>query len=109
MERAALEEVDHLAWCESRLRELNSATGVLNPLCMGCFYYRTYRRLIGDQWSLGFVAETERQVTEHLKKHLNHLLAQDEKNHAAILYQMQWMRPNMQSRRKMQVLSSCLF
>lgn len=89
MEHAALEEVDHLAWCESRLQELNSTTGIFNPCWYGgAFTIGLIAGFIGDQWSLGFVAETERQVTEHLKKHLNHLPAQDEKTRA-ILHQMQ--------------------
>ena len=35
MQRAALEEQDHLAWCEDRLKELNSHISVLNPLWYG--------------------------------------------------------------------------
>lgn len=89
MEQAALEEVDHLAWCESRLHELNSTSGWLNPFWYGsAFTIGLLAGFIGDEWSLGFVAETERQVTEHLKNHLNRLPPQDEKTRA-ILYQMQ--------------------
>lgn len=89
MEQAALEEVDHLAWCETRLHELNSSTGWLNPFWyMGSFTIGLVAGMIGDQWSLGFVAETERQVTEHLKKHLKHLPLHDEKTRV-ILQQMQ--------------------
>src|ERR1039458_10052542 len=32
MRQAAAEEMDHLAWCEQRLRELNGRTSLLNPL-----------------------------------------------------------------------------
>lgn len=89
MTAAALEEVDHLAWCEERLRELQAAPGFLNPLWYsGAFMLGAFAGFIGDQWSLGFVAETERQVTEHLKKHLQYLPLQDEKTRV-ILSQMQ--------------------
>lgn len=89
MTEAALEEVDHLAWCEERLNDLHSAPGLLNPLWYsGSFMIGLLAGCLGDQWSLGFVAETERQVTAHLKKHLERLPPQDKKTHA-ILSQMQ--------------------
>lgn len=88
MTEAALEEVDHLAWCEARLQELDSTTGLLNPVWYGgSFILGLLAGLAGDQWSLGFVAETERQVTEHLKTHLRKLPKQDVKTRA-ILSQM---------------------
>jgi ubiquinone biosynthesis monooxygenase Coq7 len=89
MTEAAAEEVDHLAWCEQRLRELGSQPSLLNP-----FWYSSslmlgaLAGLIGDKWSLGFVAETERQVTKHLQHHQEHLPANDLKT-KAILAQMQ--------------------
>ena len=88
MEHAAEEEIDHLAWCEQRLRELDSGPSILNPL----FYALSYGMgamagLAGDKWSLGFVAETEQQVCEHLEEHLGKLPRQDEKSRA-ILQQM---------------------
>ncbi|MDA1369819.1 MAG: 2-polyprenyl-3-methyl-6-methoxy-1,4-benzoquinone monooxygenase [Proteobacteria bacterium] len=88
MEHAAEEEIDHLAWCEQRLRELDSGPSILNPL----FYALSYGMgamagLAGDKWSLGFVAETEQQVCEHLEEHLEKLPQQDEKSRA-ILQQM---------------------
>ena len=80
MTEAALEEVDHLAWCESRLSELDSVPGYLNPIWYaGAFTLGLIAGVIGDQWSLGFVAETERQVSDHLMKHLKHLPPQDKK------------------------------
>lgn len=89
MNAAALEEIDHLAWCEDRLKELDSAPSLLNPLWYGgSFMIGLLAGYVGDRWSLGFVAETENQVTEHLKKHQNHLPANDQKTHA-ILSQMQ--------------------
>src|SRR5690606_19042561 len=88
MELAAREEEDHLAWCEERLRELNSAPSVLNPL----FYAMSFgigaaAGLAGDRWSLGFVAETEHQVVRHLESHLHQLPAHDQRSRA-ILEQM---------------------
>lgn len=88
MERAALEENDHLAWCENRLKELDSRTSLLNPLWyVGSFTIGALAGLAGDKWSLGFVAETEHQVIRHLDEHLTRLPAQDAKSHA-ILEQM---------------------
>ena len=88
MEQAAEEEVDHLAWCEQRLTELDSRPSVLNllwyPLSFGL---GAAAGLAGDRWSLGFVAETEHQVCEHLEDHLSKLPKQDNKSRA-ILEQM---------------------
>ena len=63
------EEMDHLAWCETRLQELGSHTSYLNPFWYaGSFAIGLAAGLAGDQWSLGFVAETEKQVENHLEK-----------------------------------------
>lgn len=85
MNHAAVEEVDHLAWCETRLKELDSRPSVLNP----AFYALSFglgavAGAIGDKWSLGFVGETEKQVCEHLEEHLTQLPAQDHKSRAVI-------------------------
>jgi 3-demethoxyubiquinol 3-hydroxylase len=88
MEKAAEEESDHLAWCESRLRELDSQPSVLNPLFYGLsFGIGALAGLAGDRWSLGFVAETEDQVCKHLQEHLQTLPADDGKSRR-ILEQM---------------------
>ena len=88
MEHAAAEEVDHLAWCEQRLQELDSQPSVLNPLFYGMsFGMGALAGLAGDKWSLGFVAETERQVCEHLEEHMVQLPEDDEKS-KAVLSQM---------------------
>ncbi len=85
MERASREENDHLAWCEQRLSELGSRTSRLNPLWyMGSFAIGAAAGVAGDRWSLGFVAETERQVVEHLDGHLQHLPADDEKSRVIV-------------------------
>lgn len=88
MEKAAEEESDHLAWCESRLRELDSQPSLLNPLFYGLsFGIGALAGLAGDKWSLGFVAETEDQVCKHLRDHLQKLPADDGKSRR-ILEQM---------------------
>ncbi len=79
MEQAAQEESDHLAWCESRLRELDSRPSLLNPLFYGLSCgIGAVAGLCGDKWSLGFVAETEQQVCKHLEDHLQQLPVADE-------------------------------
>lgn len=78
MERAALEENDHLAWCAQRLDELDSHRSRLNPIWYwGSFSIGAAAGLIGDKWSLGFVKETEDQVEQHLAEHLSKLPASD--------------------------------
>lgn len=88
MQQAALEENDHLAWCESRLKELHSHTSYLNPIWyMGSLLLGIAAGIAGDKWSLGFLAETERQVTTHLEGHLN-ALPEDDRKSLAIVEQM---------------------
>jgi ubiquinone biosynthesis monooxygenase Coq7 len=88
MRQAAAEETDHLAWCEQRLRELNGGTSVLNPLWYaGSFAIGAVAGALGDPASLGFVAETERQVEMHLRRHMQRLDAADTRSRA-ILEQM---------------------
>ena len=78
MEEAAREEVDHLAWCEQRLDELGSRKSYLNPVWYaGSFAIGALAGIAGDRWNLGFVAETERQVVEHLEGHLGKLPSRD--------------------------------
>lgn len=88
MEQAAVEENDHLAWTEERIRELGTHTSLLAPLWYtGSFAIGALAGVAGDKWSLGFVVETERQVIRHLDSHLARLPAEDKKSHA-ILEQM---------------------
>ncbi len=88
MEQAALEENDHLVWCQQRIQYLDSHTSVLNPLWyVGSFAIGAMAGKIGDKWSLGFVAETEKQVVSHLDEHLEQISANDAKSRA-ILEQM---------------------
>lgn len=88
MQRAAQEENDHLAWCEQRLNEFNDHKSLLNPFWyVGSFAMGAIAGIAGDKWSLGFVAETERQVVKHLDDHLKKLPINDKKSRA-ILEQM---------------------
>lgn len=78
---AAAEEIDHLAWCEQRLNELNSRTSLLNPIWYALsFGIGAGAGLISDRVSLGFVAATEDQVCRHLDGHLESLPVQDTKS-----------------------------
>ena len=79
MEQAAAEEVDHLVWCEERLRQLDSHTSYLNPIWYGMsFTLGAVAGIAGDRWSLGFVAATEEKVCQHLEDHLQQLPLEDE-------------------------------
>ena len=85
MKEAAVEEIDHLAWCEERIKDLGGRTSLLNPL----FYAASFgigagAGLISDKLSLGFVAATEDQVCSHLKTHLNQLPTEDLKSRAVV-------------------------
>jgi ubiquinone biosynthesis monooxygenase Coq7 len=72
--QAAEEEHDHLAWCEMRVTELGDRTSLLSPLWYaGSFAIGALAGLAGDGISLGFLAETEKQVVEHLDGHLDRL------------------------------------
>ena len=76
--RAAADEIDHLAWCQQRLRELDSRPSVLNPLWYaGSFTLGVLAARAGVARNLGFMAETERQVEAHLEDHLQRLPADD--------------------------------
>lgn len=88
MHEASDEEGDHLAWCEERLRELDARPSLLNPLWYaGSFAIGALAGALGDRVSLGFVAETERQVEGHLHEHLERLPREDERSRR-ILEQM---------------------
>jgi ubiquinone biosynthesis monooxygenase Coq7 len=85
MRRAASEEMDHLAWCQERLRELNGRTSLFNPLWyLGSLAIGALAGAIGDRASLGFVAETERQVELHLQESKDRLPAADQRSRAIV-------------------------
>lgn len=85
LREAAIEETDHLAWCESRIQELGGRKSLLNPLWYaGAFGMGVTAGALGDKWNLGFLAETEKQVAQHLDGHLSALPAADQKTRAII-------------------------
>lgn len=85
---AGREERDHLAWCRERLAELGARPSVLTPAWYaGAFTLGLAAGAAGDAMSLGFIAETERQVEAHLRDHLDRLPSTDERS-AAILTRM---------------------
>ncbi len=88
LETAAWEETEHLNWTEGRLDELGDRKSLLNPLWYaGSLAMGVIAGKFGDQWNLGFLAETERQVEAHLEDHIGRLPPQDRKSWA-ILEQM---------------------
>lgn len=85
LDHSGQEEIDHLAWCETRLKELGSHTSYLNPFWYaGSFVIGMVAGLAGDRWSLGFVAETEKQVENHLNSHLQKLPEADHRSRAIV-------------------------
>ena len=85
LEHAADEELDHLAWSAARIEELGGRTSLLNPLWYGgAFAVGAAAGALGDRWSLAFLAETERQVEQHLAGHLVRLSPEDLKTRAVV-------------------------
>jgi ubiquinone biosynthesis monooxygenase Coq7 len=85
MQQAADEELDHLAWCEQRLEELGEKPSRLSPIWYGgAFTMGALSSALGDKWSLGFIAETERQVCDHLDSHLEKLPEDDARSRAIV-------------------------
>ncbi len=85
MQHAADEEFDHLAWCEQRLEELGESPSKLAPVWYaGAFAIGAASGILGDKWSLGFIAETERQVCAHLDSHLDGLPEEDARSRAIV-------------------------
>lgn len=85
MQRAADEEKDHLSWCAGRLDELGAKPSILNPAWYaGAYAIGAASGLLGDKWSLGFIAETENQVVQHLSSHLKKLPSDDKRSRAII-------------------------
>ena len=85
LQRAADEEFDHLAWCEERIHELGEEVSKLSPFWYaGAFAIGAASGILGDKWSLGFIAETEKQVCAHLDSHLDALPVEDAKSRAIV-------------------------
>ena len=85
LKHAAEEETDHLAWCEARITELGGRKSMLNPLWYaGSFTLGAAAGLLHEKWNLGFLAETEKQVSAHLQNHLQQLDETDIKTRTII-------------------------
>ncbi len=85
LEQAAREEEDHLAWAEQRIEELGGRTSLLNPLWYaGSLAIGFAAGRLGDEWNLGFLKETEKQVERHLQGHLDRLSPADTRTRAVV-------------------------
>ena len=85
LEHAAAEEQDHLAWSAERIEELGGRLSLANPIWYaGAFAIGAAAGVLGDRWSLAFLAETERQVEEHLSGHLSQLSTEDGRTRAVV-------------------------
>ena len=80
LEKAAEEEIDHLVWCDERIQELEGKTSKLNPIFYsGSFLLGAFTSIVDEKYNLGFLAETEKQVTNHLSNHLKQIDKSDKK------------------------------
>lgn len=85
LQHASIEESDHLNWCRRRLDALNAAPSRLDPLWYaGSFSIGIVAGIAGDQWNLGFLSETEKQVVRHLDDHLQRLPKHDQQSRAIV-------------------------
>ncbi len=85
LRKAADEEQDHLAWCSERIHELGGRTSLLAPLWYASsFALGAAAGVAGDRWNLAFLAETERQVEQHLDGHLSRLPDDDARSRAVV-------------------------
>ncbi len=85
LKNASIEEVDHLAWTHERLKELGGHRSYLNVFWYtNAFMIGILAGLVSDKWSLGFVEETEHQVSAHLSDHLGKLPSADTKSRAIV-------------------------
>jgi ubiquinone biosynthesis monooxygenase Coq7 len=85
LQQAAQEETEHLAWTARRVHELGGHLSLFNPFWYtGSLAIGAVAGLLGDRWNLGFLAETERQVGDHLQSHLDRLPPQDAKSRAIV-------------------------
>ncbi len=82
---AAVEEEDHLAWTRQRIEELGGRPSFLNPVWYaGSLAIGVVAGALGERWNLGFLAETETQVGQHLESHLGRLAPQDQRTRVVI-------------------------
>ena len=90
LRRAAQEELDHLVWARERLNQLGGRPSILAPaFCVGAFAIGYVTGCIGDRWSLAFLAETERQVEQHLVGHLARVPELDRQTRAILIQMIQ--------------------
>ena len=83
--QAAREEQDHLVWSAERIGELGGHSSLLNGLWYGgALAVGVAAGMLGDRWSLAFLAETEQQVEEHLSGHLERLSPEDRRTRAVV-------------------------
>ena len=108
MIQAAAEEQDHLVWCENRLEELGGRRSFLNPLWyVGAFGMGALAGWMGDQWSLGFLKETEQQVEAHLDSHLDRLPNGDLRSRAVVQQMKEDEHGHAQAAKRAGALPSC--
>ena len=75
------EENHHLELCNLRLIELNGKKSILNPLWYSAsFALGALAGLNENQWKLGFIEETEKQVKNHLEDSIASLPAEDSRS-----------------------------
>lgn len=88
MDHAALEELDHLAWCDERLTQLQSRTSYFNPLVyVASFGIGATTGVISDRISLGIVAAAQEELGRQLDVHQKALPSDDHRSRV-ILRQM---------------------
>ncbi len=81
----ASEEKDHLDWCDKRIKELKGNTSLFNPLWfIGSIGLGFLSGIKNDKKSLGFLEETEIQVTDHLDSYIKKLPENDHKTYAIL-------------------------
>ena len=72
------EENEHLKLCNLRLKELNGRQSVLNPLWyLSSYILGSIAGIKDNDWKLGFIEETEKQVKEHLENSILQLPKSD--------------------------------
>ena len=85
LKEAAHEEMQHYAWCLSRLKALDAEAIIFNPFWyFGAFSMGLMAAAISDSISLGFVIATEEQVAKHLASHLRDLPIDDLQSRAIV-------------------------
>ena len=72
------EENEHLKLCNLRLKELNGRQSILNPIWyLSSYALGSIAGIKDNDWKLGFIEETEKQVKEHLEESILQLPKND--------------------------------